>query len=79
MDLRRLTKRAKDVIERRGGIESVKGDAAELKDIVKGEGGLEQKAKAATQAVRRPGASPSEQAAKPKPTPGSEGEPGAPS
>jgi hypothetical protein len=66
MNLRRLTNRAKDLVEKRGGTESVKQDAAELKDIAKGEGGLKHKAKAAAEAIKQPGAAP-EGAEKPKP------------
>jgi hypothetical protein len=56
MDLKRLTNRAKDLVEKRGGPESVKEDAGELRDIAKGEGSLKDKAKAAAEAIKEPGA-----------------------
>jgi hypothetical protein len=58
MDLKRLTNRAKDLVEKRGGTDSVKEDADELKDIAKGQGTLKDKAKAAAEAIREPGAAP---------------------
>jgi hypothetical protein len=58
MDLKRLTNRAKDLVEKRGGTESVKEDAEELRSIAKGQGDLKDKAKAAAQAVKQPGAGP---------------------
>ncbi len=56
MNLRRLTNRAKDLVEKRGGTDSVKRDAAELQDVAKSEGGLKDKAKAAAEAIKQPGA-----------------------
>jgi hypothetical protein len=56
MDLKRLTNRAKDLVEKRGGAESVKEDATELKDIAAGKGALKDKAKAAAEAIKEPGA-----------------------
>jgi hypothetical protein len=56
MDLKRLTNRAKDLVEKRGGADSVKEDATELKDIASGEGALKDKAKAAAKAIKEPGA-----------------------
>jgi hypothetical protein len=58
VDLKRLTNRAKDLVEKRGGTESVKQDAAELKGIATGKGALKDKAKAAAEAIRQPGAGP---------------------
>jgi hypothetical protein len=55
MDLKRLTNRAKDLVEKRGGTDSVKEDAGELRDIAKGEGSLKDKAKAAAEAIKEPG------------------------
>jgi hypothetical protein len=55
VNLRRLTDQAKKLVERRGGTDSVKEDAEELKDIAKGEGSLKDKAKAAGEAVKEPG------------------------
>jgi hypothetical protein len=56
MDLKRLTDRAKGLVEKRGGTESLKQDAGELTDIAKGQGSLKDKAKAAADAVKEPGA-----------------------
>jgi hypothetical protein len=56
MDLKRLTNRAKDLVEKRGGTESVKEDAGELRDIAKGQDSLKDKAKAAAEAIKQPGA-----------------------
>ena len=38
MNLKRLTSRAKDLVDKRGGPDSVKQDAGELKDIAAGKG-----------------------------------------
>ncbi len=69
MDLKRLTNRAKDLVDKRGGADSAKQDAAELKDIAKGQGSLKDKAKAAAEAIKQPGA----EAEKDKPTASPEG------
>jgi len=55
MDLKRLTNKAKDLVDKRGGTDSLKGDASELKDIAKGKGSLGDKAKAAKEAISKPG------------------------
>ena len=64
MDLKRLQRTAKQLIDRRGGTDSLKADAEELKDIATGEGSMKDKAKAAGEAVKEPGA-PGEQEKKP--------------
>jgi hypothetical protein len=56
VNLKRLTDRAKKIVDKRGGVDSVKEDAGELRDIAKGEGSLKDKAKAAGEAVKDPGA-----------------------
>ena len=56
MNLRRLTDRAKKIVDKRGGTDALKEDAEELKDIAKGKGSLKDKAKAAGEAVKDPGA-----------------------
>jgi hypothetical protein len=56
MDLRRIADKAKELVNKRGGTGSLKEDAAELKDIATGEGNLSDKAKAAVEAVKDPGA-----------------------
>jgi len=55
VNLRGLTDRAKRLVEKRGGTDSLKEDAEELKDIAKGEGSLKDKANAAGEAVKDPG------------------------
>ena len=55
MDFKRLTDKAKGIVEQRGGTESVKEDANELKDIAKGPGSFADKAKAAVEAIKEPG------------------------
>ena len=56
MDFKRLSQQAKRLIDRRGGTKSLKEDADELRDIARGEGSLSDKAKAAADAVKDPGA-----------------------
>jgi hypothetical protein len=56
MDFKSLQRRAKQLIDRRGGTDSLKADAEELKDIAKGPGGVTDKAKRAGEALRDPGA-----------------------
>jgi hypothetical protein len=56
MNFKRLFGRGKQAIEDRGGVESLKTDAKELRDIAKGEGSLSDKAKAAAAAVKDEGA-----------------------
>jgi hypothetical protein len=55
MDLKRITDKAKELVEKRGGTDSIKEDASELKDIATGEGSLTDKAKAAAEAIKSPG------------------------
>lgn len=55
MDLSKLTDQAKKLIQDRGGMDSLKEDAQELKDIATGEGSITDKAKAAVEAVKDPG------------------------
>jgi hypothetical protein len=55
VNLRRLSDRARNVVEKRGGVESLKEDAAELREIAKGKGSVKDKAKAAGKAIKDPG------------------------
>jgi hypothetical protein len=55
VNFRRLTDQAKKIVNKRGGTDSLKEDAEELKDIARGEGTLKDKAKAAGEAVKDPG------------------------
>lgn len=55
MDFKKLADKAKDTIDKRGGMDSLKADAEELKKVAKGQGSLTDKAKAAAQALKDPG------------------------
>jgi hypothetical protein len=56
MDFKSLQRKAKQLIDRRGGTTSLKADAEELKDIAKGPGTATEKAKRAADALKEPGA-----------------------
>jgi hypothetical protein len=56
VNFRKLTEKAKDVVDKRGGTDSLKADASELRDIAKGKGSLKDKARAAKDALGDPGA-----------------------
>jgi hypothetical protein len=56
MDLEKLADQAKKIIDDRGGMDALKDDAMELKDIAGGGGSLTDKAKAAVEAIQDPGA-----------------------
>ena len=58
MNLKRLSEQAKRLIDKRGGSDSLKEDATELRDIARGKGSMSDKAKAAADAVKEPGARP---------------------
>ena len=55
VNFKKLTDRAKGVVDKRGGTDSLKEDFGELKNIAKGEGTLKEKAKRAAGAVKDPG------------------------
>ncbi len=56
MDIGKLTDQAKKIVDERGGVDALKEDATEVKDIVEGEGSATDKAKAAVEAIKDPGA-----------------------
>ena len=56
MNLGKLTDQAKQLIDKRGGMKSVKEDAMELKNIAGEKGSLTEKAKDAAEALKDPGA-----------------------
>jgi hypothetical protein len=56
MNLKKLAAKAKQTIDDRGGVDSLKADAEELKKVAKGEGSIKDKAKRAAQAIKEPGA-----------------------
>jgi hypothetical protein len=65
MDFKKLADKAKKTIDERGGVESLKADAEELKKVAKGKGSLSDKAKQAAKALKEPGAKPGEREMKP--------------
>ena len=56
VNFRRLADQAKKVVDKRGGTDALKEDAEELKEIAKGKGSMKDKAKAAGEAIKDPGA-----------------------
>jgi len=54
--LKKVAEKAKQEVDKRGGTDALKEDANELKGIAKGKGSLKDKAKAAGQAIKDPGA-----------------------
>jgi hypothetical protein len=64
INFKRLGDQAKKVIDKRGGMDSVKEDAQELGGIAKGKGSLTDKAKEAAGALKDPGAKGPDPAAK---------------
>jgi hypothetical protein len=55
MDFKKLANKAKETIDKRGGMDSLKADAEELKKVAQGKGSLSDKAKAAAKAIKDPG------------------------
>ena len=68
MNFKSLQRKAKQLIDRRGGTDSLKADAEELKDIAKGHGSVADKAKRAGDALKDPGAKGPDTPASPRPT-----------
>ncbi len=65
-----LADKAREMFQKRGGTEAAKQDLDELKDIQAGEGSLSDKAKAAADALKDPGAQgPDRSAAPDRPDP----------
>jgi hypothetical protein len=58
----KVAEQAKKAIDARGGSESLKQDAEELRNIAKGQGSAKDKLKAAAQAIKEPGAHTAESA-----------------
>ena len=61
MNIGKLARLGKKVADKRGGVEGLKDDAAELSQIAKGEGGFKEKAKRAAEALKEPGAKPKDE------------------
>lgn len=59
MDFKRLTSKAKQAIDERGGPERFKQEAERLRTIATGPGSASEKAKAAGDTIKRAAASPS--------------------
>jgi len=76
MRLGHIANKAKQAVDKRGGVDALKGDAAELKEIAKGKGSLKEKAKAAGGALKEPGKA--EEAGAGRATGGPPGEPVSP-
>jgi hypothetical protein len=55
VDFKKLGEQAKDLVEKRGGTDGLKKDAAELAEIAKSKGSLSDKAKAAAAALKESG------------------------
>jgi hypothetical protein len=55
MDFGKLADEIKQAVDERGGVDSLKEDAEELKDIATGEGSVTDKAKEAVEAIKDPG------------------------
>ncbi len=51
-----MANRAREIVEKRGGPQSVKEDAEELQEIAKGQGTMSDKLKRAAQAIKDPAA-----------------------
>ena len=67
MDFKSLQRKAKQLIDKRGGTDSLKADAEELKDIAKGPGTVADKAKRAGGALKDPGAKGPDASTRPRP------------
>jgi len=67
MNLKSLQRKAKQLIDRRGGTDSLKADAEELKNIAKGPGSVADKAKRAGDALKDPGAKDPDTPVSPRP------------
>jgi hypothetical protein len=55
VDLEKMAEKAKQVIDERGGMEALKEDVEELKNIAQSHESLAEKAKEAAQAIKVPG------------------------
>jgi hypothetical protein len=56
MDLDKLVSQAKDMVDKRGGVDSLKEDAEEVVHIAQSGGSMTDKAKEAAEALKEPGA-----------------------
>lgn len=58
LKLNRIADKAKQAFDKRGGMDALKEDLQEVKDVATGEGSLKEKAKAAADAIKQPGRTP---------------------
>jgi hypothetical protein len=72
VNFKNLADRAKSVVDKRGGMDSVKEDAEQLKNIARGGGSFSDKAKAAAAALKDPGGSTQTAPTAEQPTPAAE-------
>jgi len=56
--LNRIAEKAKQMIDRRGGMGALKEDLQEVKEAATGRGSMSEKARAAAEAVKTPGRNP---------------------
>jgi hypothetical protein len=66
MNLKSLFDKAKKTVDDRGGVQSLKEDAEELKNVATGKGSISDKAKGAAAAIKDPGAPGGEARKEPK-------------
>ena len=66
MDFKSMQRKAQQLIDKRGGTDSLKADAEELKNIAKGPGSVTDKAKRAGEALKDPGAKGPDKPARPR-------------
>lgn len=69
MKLNRIADMAKKQLDKRGGMDALKGDLQEVQEIAKGRGSIKDKAKAAADAVKTPGKATPPAAGSHQPTP----------
>lgn len=72
-----LVNKAKKVVDQRGGTDALKQDAEELKDIARGRGTAQDKAKRAAEALKDPGAAGADTPPPSAPAPARDRPPGA--
>ena len=58
MKFNKLAEKAKQAIDRRGGMDALKEDLQEVKEAATGRGSLKEKARAAADALKTPGKNP---------------------
>ena len=69
MKFNRIADKAKQALDRRGGMDALKEDLQEVKEAATGRGSFKDKAKAAADAVKTPGRNPAPERAPTDPPP----------